>query len=74
VIIVLVFIALVICAPWLMRRASRARQATSSDSSSMGIVSATALEDDPRWAAAIGSPWTALDECQLIRLLTDSAP
>ena len=32
------------------------------------------LEDDPnQWRAARGS-WTALDEHQLIRLLTDSAP
>jgi hypothetical protein len=32
------------------------------------------LEDDPdQWRAARGS-WTALDERQLIRLLTDSAP
>ncbi len=32
------------------------------------------LEDDPdQWRAARGC-WTALDERQLIRLLTDSAP
>jgi hypothetical protein len=32
------------------------------------------LEDDPRqWLAAHGA-WTAVDERQLIRLLTDSAP
>jgi hypothetical protein len=32
------------------------------------------LEDDPdQWRAARGA-WTALDERQLIRLLTDSAP
>jgi hypothetical protein len=32
------------------------------------------LEDDPdQWRAARGS-WTALDERQLIRLLTESAP
>jgi hypothetical protein len=32
------------------------------------------LEDDPvQWLAAHGS-WTGLDERQLIRLLTDSAP
>jgi hypothetical protein len=74
VIVVLVFGPLVICVGWLIRRASRARQATSSNASSLGIVSASALEDDPRWTAGTGSPWTALDERQLIRLLTDSAP
>ncbi|MGB9222722.1 hypothetical protein [Mycobacterium sp.] len=32
------------------------------------------LEDDPdQWRAACGS-WSALDERQLVRLLTDSAP
>ncbi|UQX11314.1 hypothetical protein [Candidatus Mycobacterium methanotrophicum] len=32
------------------------------------------LEDEPdQWPAARGS-WTALDERQLVRLLTDSAP
>jgi hypothetical protein len=74
VIVVLVVIPLALCAAWLMRRASRDGQATPSDSSPLGIVSATALEDDPRWTAGTGSPWTALDERQLIRLLTDSAP
>jgi hypothetical protein len=35
---------------------------------------ALGLEDDPdQWCAARGA-WTALDECQLIRLLSDSAP
>jgi hypothetical protein len=74
VIILLVVIPLALCAAGLMRRASRTRQPTSSGSSSLGIVSAPALEDDTQWLAATDSPWTALDERQLIRLLTDSAP
>ena len=32
------------------------------------------LEDDPDQWRATGGSWTALDERQLIRLLTDSAP
>jgi hypothetical protein len=37
-------------------------------------AAARGLEDDSdQWPAARGS-WTALDESQLVRLLTDSAP
>ena len=50
-----------------MRVAARGQRATHA-----GAV--LGLEDDPaQWLAAHGS-WTALDERQLIRLLTDSAP
>jgi hypothetical protein len=31
------------------------------------------VDDVDQWRAAHGA-WTALDECQLVRLLTDSAP
>jgi hypothetical protein len=38
------------------------------------VVGANGLENDAdQWRAAHGA-WTALDEYQLIRLLTDSAP
>ena len=38
------------------------------------VAGTLGLEDDPdQWRAARGA-WTALDERQLIRLLTDSAP
>jgi hypothetical protein len=70
----LVFSPLVFWTAWLMCRASRARQASSSDTSAEGVVPAPALEDDPRWAAPTVTLWTALDERQLIRLLNDSAP
>ena len=50
-----------------MPRAARGQRATHA-----GAV--LGLEDDPaQWLAARGS-WTALDERQLVRLLTDSAP
>ena len=38
------------------------------------VVGVLGLEDDPDHSRAARSAWTALDECQLIRLLTDSAP
>lgn len=37
-------------------------------------TTALGVEDDPDQWRAIGSDWTALDELQLLRLLTDSAP
>jgi len=62
-IIILQFVSLVLYSYWIMRRVAWARPAARVD-----------LEDDPdQWRAARGS-WTALDEHQLIRLLTDSAP
>ena len=58
---------------WMMRRAARPTPVTTSDQHATPIVLATGLEDDPdQWRAARGA-WTALDERQLIRLLTDSA-
>ena len=54
-------------APVKMPVAASGRRAT-------GAAAVLGLEDDPvQWLAAHGS-WTALDERQLIRLLTDSAP
>ncbi len=63
---------------WLMRRAVRSPQATTPvaapDQRATRAAAVLGLEDDPDpWRAARGC-WTALDERQLIRLLTDSAP
>lgn len=85
-IVVLMFVSLVMWSAWLMRRTTRAAQAapspTASPSSSPSpspspkapVALALGLEDDPVHWPAPGSPWTALDERQLIRLLRDSAP
>jgi hypothetical protein len=63
---------------WLMRRAVRSPQATTPvaapDHRATRAAAVLCLEDDAdQWRATRGS-WTALDERQLIRLLTDSAP
>jgi hypothetical protein len=63
---------------WLMYRAVRSSQvrtpAAAPNQRATRAATVRGLEDDPdQWRAARGS-WTALDEHQLIRLLTDSAP
>ena len=62
---------------WVMYRAVRSQVTTPVAAPSRRGPRAAAvrgIEDDPdQWRAARGS-WTALDERQLIRLLTDSAP
>jgi hypothetical protein len=63
---------------WLMHRAVRSPQVTTPvaapDQRATRAAAVLGLEDDPdQWRAARGA-WTALDERQLIRLLTDSAP
>ncbi|MGO8771257.1 hypothetical protein [Mycobacterium sp.] len=74
----LIFMSLIGWGYWLMYRDVRSRQVTmpvaASDQRSTRAAAVLGLEDDPdQWRAARGS-WTALDERQLIRLLTDSAP
>lgn len=63
---------------WLMHRAVRSPQVTTPvaapDQRATRAAAVLGLEEDAdQWRAARGS-WTALDERQLIRLLTDSAP
>ena len=66
------------CSCWVMYRAVRSAQAkmpvATRGQRATHAAAVLGLEDDPaQWLAAHGS-WTALDERQLIRLLTDSAP
>jgi hypothetical protein len=61
-----------------MYRAARSPQVTTPvavpDQRGPRAAALRGIEDDPdQWRAARGA-WTALDERQLIRLLTDSAP
>ena len=70
----LILIAVVGWSCWLMQRAGRCPQRTIPLATPAPQVSCTTtalgLEDDPdQWRV-----WTALDERQLVRLLTDSAP
>ena len=63
---------------WMMHGTLRFHQVTKTiaapDLTAPRAAAVRGLEDDPnQWRAARGS-WTALDERQLIRLLTDSAP
>ena len=68
--IVVQFLPLLVYSYWMVRRAMRARPATTAGQPAPRAAAAIGLEDDPdQWHA-----WTALDERQLIRLLTDSAP
>ena len=74
----LIFMSLIGWGYWLMYRDVRSRQVTTPvaapDQRATRAAAVLGLEDDPdQWRAARGS-WTALDERQLIRLLTDSAP
>ena len=68
--IVVQFLPLIVYTYWMVRSAMRARSATTADRHAPHRAAAIRLEDDPdQWHA-----WTALDERQLIQLLTDSAP
>jgi hypothetical protein len=63
---------------WLILRDSRpphaAKPVTTPTRQTSRKTSSVGIEDDPdRWPAA-RNDWTALDECQLLRLLTDSSP
>ena len=63
---------------WVMHRAVRSPQVKTPVAApgqrATRAAAVRGLEDNPeQWRAARGS-WTALDERQLIRLLTDSAP
>lgn len=61
---------------WLMRRAVRGPQVNPALEAAPSVphpAAAAGLEDDPvHWPPTRGA-WTALDERQLIRLLTDPA-
>ena len=73
-IIIFEFLSLVLYSYWIMRRVAWARPAARVDQPAPLSAMAIGLEDDPdQWRAARGA-WTALDERQLVRLLTDSAP
>ena len=74
----LIFMSLSGWGYWLMYRDVRSTRVTTPvaapDQPATRATAVLGLEDDPdQWRAARGS-WTALDERQLIRLLTDSAP
>jgi hypothetical protein len=76
VIAALIFMSLSGWGFWLMHRAVRSSQVrtpvAAPDQPATRAAAVLGLEDDPdQWRAARGS-WTALDDRQLIRLLTDS--
>jgi hypothetical protein len=78
VIAALIFMSLIVWGYWLMYRDVRSHQVTTPvaapDQRVTRADAVLGLQDDPdQWRAARGS-WTTLDERQLIRLLTDSAP
>jgi hypothetical protein len=78
VIAALIFWSLIGWGYWLTHRAVRSPQVrtpvAAPDQRGPRAAAVLGLEDDPdQWRAARGA-WTALDERQLIRLLTDSAP
>jgi hypothetical protein len=63
---------------WVMYRALRSPRVrtpvAAPDQRTIRAAAVLGLEDDPeQWSATHGS-WTEMDERQLIRLLTDSAP
>jgi hypothetical protein len=55
-------------------RAEKATSVASSDQRAAPVSLPAGPEDDPVWWPAARGGWSALDERQLIRLLTDSAP
>ena len=74
----LMFMSLIGWGYWLIYRDVRSPQVTTPvaapDQRATRTAAVLGLEDDPdQWRAARGS-WTALDERQLVRLLTDCAP
>jgi len=72
-IIALMGVALLVYNIVVMRRAQHTRSDWAGQDTPRGF-GASALEDDPALWPTTGQSWTALDERQLIRLLTDSAP
>jgi hypothetical protein len=75
VILALMCMSFIGCGYWLKKHArSRVTTQVAAPKQHAARAAALGLEDDPdQWRAARGA-WTALDERQLIRLLTDSAP
>ena len=74
----LMFMSLIGWGYWLIYRDVRSPQVTTTvaapDQRATRAAAVLGLDDDPdQWRSARGS-WTALDERQLVRLLTDSAP
>ena len=74
----LIFMSLSGWSIWLMYRDVRYPRVTTPvaapDQLATRAAAVLSLEDDPNQWRAAGGSWTALDEHQLIRLLTDSAP
>ena len=67
--VVVQFLPLLVYSYWIVRRLTKTKPAPKPVRRHTGSTTAVGLEDDPaQWQA-----WTALDEHQLIRLLTDSA-
>ena len=73
-IIILQFLLLMLYSYWMMRRSARARPAAKADQRAPLNALPIGLEDDSLHRPADDGAWTALDEHQLIRLLSDSAP
>ena len=64
------FLPLFVYSIWMVRRVTKMTSAPKPVRLKTARATAVGLEDDPeQWHA-----WTALDERQLVRLLTDSAP
>jgi len=64
------FLPLFVYSIWMVRRVTKMTSAPKPVRLNTARATAVGLEDDPeQWHA-----WTALDERQLVRLLTDSAP
>jgi hypothetical protein len=78
VIAALIFMSLIGWSYWLMHRDVRSPQLTTPvaapDQRATRAAAVLGLEDDPDQRRAARGSWTALDERQLIRLLTDFAP
>ena len=73
-IIILEFLSLVLYSYWMMRRAAGRGRRPGRTSAAPLSAMAIGLDDDSLHRPASDGAWTALDEHQLIRLLTDSAP
>ena len=70
---VLQFLPPLVYSYWMVRGAMSPRPATTADQPAPRTAAAVGLEDDPAYWPADRGAWTAVDERQLIRLLTDSA-
>jgi hypothetical protein len=64
------------CGYWLQKHAiaQAITQVAAAEQPATHAAGILGLEDDPDQWRAVRGAWTELDECQLIRLLTDSAP